>query len=68
MTSTETRETEETDETLARGWFEACPEHRAPDADGPCTRCGWLAVDHTAGLAAVITVGRPVVAPLRRAS
>jgi hypothetical protein len=50
------------------GWFEPCGEHRGPDADAPCAHCGWLAVDHTAGLAVVIEVGRVAAAPLRRAS
>ncbi|MFA5883641.1 MAG: hypothetical protein WDA60_07310 [Acidimicrobiia bacterium] len=50
------------------GWFEACVEHRGPVADGPCEHCGWLASDHTAGLAVVIEVGRVTAAPLRRAS
>jgi hypothetical protein len=52
----------------ATGWFEACAEHRGPDLDGPCRGCGWLASDHTAGLARVIAVVRPRPAPLRRAS
>ena len=57
------------DPTFADGWFEACVEHRGADADAPCAHCGWLPVDHTAGLAEVIAVGRPTVSPrLRRAS
>jgi hypothetical protein len=69
MTSTANREIDENDENDAQVWFEACTEHRAPDADAPCTRCGWLAADHTAGLAEVIAVGGPALAgALRRAS
>ena len=52
----------------AVGWFEACTEHRGPDGDGPCDRCGWPAGDHTAGLAVVIEVARRTASPLRRAS
>lgn len=51
------------------GWFEPCAEHRGPTADGPCAGCGWLAADHTAGLAVVIEVVPVTTArPLRRAS
>jgi hypothetical protein len=68
---TETLEGDAPDELVATaaGWFEACAEHRGGDADGPCTDCGWLATDHTSGLAEVIVVTRRAVAtPLRRAS
>jgi hypothetical protein len=53
---------------FAEGTFEACVEHRGPDADGPCSDCGWLVADHTAGLAVVIEVGRVAAPALRRAS
>jgi len=55
-------------EAPVTGWFEPCTEHRGADADAPCAECGWLATDHTAGLADVITVTRRVAVPLRRAS
>jgi len=55
---------------VAHGWFESCVEHRGATHDDPCDDCGWLAAEHTAGLAVVIevipvTTARP---PLRRAS
>lgn len=53
---------------LVEGTFEACVEHRGPDADAPCTECGWLVADHTAGLAVVIEVGQVTAPALRRAS
>ena len=53
---------------LVDGTFEACVEHRGPDADGPCGECGWLSADHTAGLAVVIEVARIPAPALRRAS
>jgi len=58
-----------TTDTFAAGWFEACVTHDGADVDAPCATCGWLAADHTAGLAPVIAVV-PVTAPvpLRRAS
>ena len=72
MTATDTFGiTGETDDVvaMAAGRFEACAEHRGPDADGPCADCGWLGVDHTVGLAEVIVVTRLRSAtPLRRAS
>lgn len=68
MTAIDTYGIHDTD-ACAAGRFEACGEHRGPDTDGPCTDCGWLAAEHTAGLAEVIVVRRrPVAAPLRRAS
>jgi hypothetical protein len=57
------------DHTLAEGWFEPCGEHTGEDLDGRCSHCGWLSVDHTAGLAVVFAVTPlPAAAPLRRAS
>ncbi len=53
---------------FVEGTFEACVEHRGPDADRPCAECGWLVADHTAGLAVVIEVGRIATPALRRAS
>jgi hypothetical protein len=58
----------ELEDHAVTGWFEACGEHRGPGGDGPCEHCGWLAADHTAGLAVVIAVTRVAPAPLRRAS
>jgi len=66
-THIDTGDTDDTGERHAVAWFEACVEHLGDD-DGPCARCGWLDVDHTAGLAVVIEVGRLSPAPLRRAS
>ena len=61
--------TEITSEITSEIWFEACTEHRGEAVDGPCAVCGWLAADHTAGLAEVITVARTALdRPLRRAS
>lgn len=72
MTTTDTFEiTVDADDqaAMAAGRFEACAEHRGADADAPCADCGWLAADHTAGLAEVIVVTRRFAAtPLRRAS
>jgi len=70
MTTTDTFGNHEADQLAAAvGRFEACVDHRGPEADGPCAECGWLAADHTAGLAEVIEVTRAAVAPaLRRAS
>ena len=64
----ETGETGEAGADHAHTWFEACVEHRGPATDGPCDDCGWLAADHTAGLAVVIEVGRTSAVALRRAS
>lgn len=73
MTATDTFEiTADVDDelaTAAAGRFEPCAEHRGTHADGPCADCGWLAADHTAGLAEVIVVTRRIaLTPLRRAS
>ena len=66
MLATETTATDHPTDDTVLGWFEPCLEHRGPGSDGPCDDCGWLAVEHTAGLAVVIEVtARP---PLRRAS
>jgi hypothetical protein len=74
MTATTTIEIDDTDTDIIDTdivdvWFEACTEHRGDLADGPCTQCGWLAGDHTAGLAeAVSGPWTSPARPLRRAS
>jgi hypothetical protein len=49
--------------------YEPCAQHAGATDDEPCARCGWLAVEHTAGLAVVIEVAPITTAhALRRAS
>ena len=48
--------------------FAACAEHVGANTNGPCDDCGWLAADHTAGLATVIAVVHREPTRLLRAS